>query len=74
MARISNVISVSLPPHLTEAVDILSKQTSQTRSELMRNALREYILDMEESRKRFIEAYKETRGQKTISLSQLRKK
>ena len=74
MPRTSNVISISLPPNLSKAVDELSKQTDQTRSELMRDALREYIMDLEEDKKRFLKAYKETRGQKTISLKALRKK
>ena len=73
MPRISNVISISLPPNLTKAVDKLSKQMDQTRSELMRDALREYIADMEESRQRFLDAYKK-RSKKTIPLKTLLKK
>ncbi|KKW32224.1 MAG: Ribbon-helix-helix protein, CopG family [Candidatus Uhrbacteria bacterium GW2011_GWA2_52_8d] len=48
MPRQTTVLSVSLPPKLSKAVDKLSKQTSQTRSELIRNALRDYILNFEE--------------------------
>ena len=72
MPRKTNVLSISLPNNLTKAVDILSKETDQTRSELIRNALREYVSDMQEDRKRFLEAYKETRKEKTISLESLR--
>ncbi len=73
MPRISNVLSISLPPNLTKAVDALSKKTDQTRSELIRNALREYVLDASEDKARFIEAYKATRNEKTKSLAQIRK-
>ena len=74
MPRNTNIVSVSLPPNLAEAMDILSKQTDQTRSELVRNALREYITDLEDDRKRFLEAYKITRKEKTISMKMLKKK
>ena len=72
MTRKTKILSVSLPPTLTKAVDELSKQTDQTRSELMRNALREYLLDVKEDRQRFIEAYKLTRDEKTYNMDELR--
>lgn len=74
MSRQTKVLSISLPVGLTKAVDTLSKQTEQTRSELVRSALHDYILDMAEDRERFLEAYQATRGGKTISMDALRKK
>jgi metal-responsive CopG/Arc/MetJ family transcriptional regulator len=64
MPRKTNILSISLPPAMTKAVDELSKQTDQTRSELIRSALREYILDAREDKKRFLEAYKSVRKSK----------
>ncbi|NQV90520.1 ribbon-helix-helix protein, CopG family [Candidatus Uhrbacteria bacterium] len=74
MARQTKILSISLPVGLTKAMDILSKQTEQTRSELVRSALHEYIMDTAEDRERFLEAYKTTREEKTISMEALRKK
>ena len=73
MPRTSSIISISLPTKLSRLIDKYAKKNAQTRSELMRDAVREYIADMEDQ-KRFEEAYKETRNQKTISLKQVRKK
>ncbi len=74
MLRKTNIVSISLPMNLTKAVDTLSKQTNQTRSELVCNALREYLTDLENDRKRFIKVLKSTRNEKTISMDALRKK
>lgn len=74
MSRTSKILSISVPAKLSRAMDKLSKQTAQTRSELVRNAVREYIIDSNEDRERFLEAYKATRGQKTLSLEDLQKK
>ena len=74
MARTSEVLSVSLPTNLTKAVDELARMTDSNRSELVRSALREYITDSSEDRARFVEAYKATRSEKTITLDQLKKK
>lgn len=62
-----------MPAKLSRLVDKYAKINSQTRSELMRDALREYIADMKDQ-KRFEEAYKETRNQKSVSIKQMRKK
>lgn len=72
MARNTAVISLSLPPNLTKAMDALSHQTDQTRSELVRSALREYLLDVQEDRERFLNAYKATRKEKIFTMDQLR--
>ena len=74
MARKTKILSISLPEQLTKAMDTLSKETDQTRSELVRNALREYLMDVQDDRKRFLEAYRETRGGKMITMEQLRRK
>jgi metal-responsive CopG/Arc/MetJ family transcriptional regulator len=74
MPRYSNVLTVSLPQNMTRAVDALSEQTDQTRSEFIRNVLREYLLDIQEDRERFLKAYKQTRKEKTITMSALKKK
>lgn len=74
MPRQTKVLSISLPTGLTKVMDVLSKQTEQTRSELIRSALHDYILDIAEDRERFLEAYQATRGGKTIFLEALRKK
>ncbi len=70
----ANIVSVSLPATLTLTMDKLAKSTDQTRSELVRAALREYIADLNEDRGRFLEAYKATRKEKTFSLSTLKSK
>ncbi len=72
MSRKTQILSISLPKGMTQLIDDLSAQMDQTRSELMRNALREYVLDVKEDRKRFLEAYKDTRKQKTYSMKELR--
>lgn len=74
MSRQTKVLSISLPTGLTKAMNVLSKQTEQTRSELIRSAIHEYILDMAEDRERFLEAYQTTRGGRIISMETLRKK
>lgn len=74
MQRHTKTLTVSLPPNMTRAVDELSVQTDQTRNELIRNALREYLLDIQEDRKRFLKAYRQTRKEKTITFGALRKK
>ena len=48
MPRQTSVLSISIPQKLTEEIDIISKKTSQTRSELVRNAIREYIQNLQE--------------------------
>ena len=40
-------VSISLPPALVKAVERLAKQQHQTTSELVREALRRYIRDVE---------------------------
>jgi len=74
MSRKTDILSVSFPHNLTKAIDAISKKTDQTRSELIRSALRDYILDMEGDRQRFVDAYAATRKEKTMSLENLRKK
>ncbi|MFH1631429.1 MAG: ribbon-helix-helix domain-containing protein [bacterium] len=74
MARQTNVLSLSLPANLAQAVDELAHATDQNRSELIRAALRDYVADQSEDRERFIKAYKATRGEPTISMKQLKKK
>jgi metal-responsive CopG/Arc/MetJ family transcriptional regulator len=74
MPRQTSVVTVSIPKRLTHAIDSLSKQTEQTRSELVRSALREYVMDMAEDRERFLKAYRATRKQKTITMDAMRKK
>ncbi len=48
MPRQTSVLSISIPQKLTKEIDIISKKTSQTRSELVRNAIREYIQNLQE--------------------------
>lgn len=43
MARISKVLSLSLPPKMYDLIERLAKEENRTRSELLREALREYI-------------------------------
>lgn len=67
-------MSVSLPTTLTKAIDALAANTHQNRSELVRSALREYIVDAGEERERFVKAYKATRKESSMTLSHLKKK
>ncbi|TAL50164.1 ribbon-helix-helix protein, CopG family [Patescibacteria group bacterium] len=48
MPRQTTILSVSLPQAMTKTINKLSRQTSQTRSELIRNAVREYIVNRQE--------------------------
>lgn len=48
MARISKVLSLSLPPALSKEAGRVAKEENRTRSELFREALRQYV-----SRKRW---------------------
>ena len=42
MARTTNVISISLPPELSRQTERMAKKYNMTRSELLRDALRQY--------------------------------
>ncbi len=69
----AHIWSISLPKHMSQTVDRLAKLTDQSRSELVRHALREYVADMEGDRQRFVEAYQATRRQKIFTHAQLKK-
>ncbi len=43
MSRVSKVISVSIPPEMAREVQRVAREESRTRSELFREALRQYI-------------------------------
>ena len=43
MSRVSKVISVSIPPGMDREVQRVAREESRTRSELFREALRQYI-------------------------------
>ena len=43
MSRVSKVISVSIPPGMAREVQRVAREESRTRSELFREALRQYI-------------------------------
>ena len=43
MGRTTQVISISIPPEMTNQIDRLAKSESRTRSELLREALRRYL-------------------------------
>lgn len=47
MARITKVITFSLPPKMVKKIEELKKKEGRTRSELLREALRRYIEDQE---------------------------
>lgn len=69
----TSILSVSLPTRMTKTIDELARATEQNRSELVRHALREYIADVDDDRKRFVTAYRATRQEKTTTLSSLKK-
>ena len=58
---------------MPRAMDALAKQTDQNRSELVRRAVREYLMDSEEDRDRFVAAYRSTRKEKVYTHAQLKK-
>lgn len=70
----TKTFTVSLPWKLTNAVDVLSKKTDQSRSEFISIAVREFLLDVQEDREHYLEAFKKTRKEKILSMPQLRKK
>lgn len=43
MQRTSKVLTLSLPPDLAAKVDVLANDENRTRSELFREAIRQYI-------------------------------
>lgn len=45
--RISKLITISLPPKLFRQTEKLAKEENRTRSELLREALRQYLEDKE---------------------------
>jgi len=47
MPRITNTITLSLPPEMTKKIEKLMKEEQRTRSELLREALRRYIEEQE---------------------------
>lgn len=46
MARRSSVLSISLPPELSSDLDSVANQERRSRSELVREAVRQYILQL----------------------------
>jgi CopG family transcriptional regulator/antitoxin EndoAI len=44
MARKSSVLSISLPPDLASNLDSTAKKEHRTRSELVREAVRQYVV------------------------------
>ncbi|MGZ3559156.1 MAG: CopG family ribbon-helix-helix protein, partial [Thermodesulfobacteriota bacterium] len=44
MPRRSSVLSISLPPELCSDLDLVANQERRSRSELVREAVRQYIL------------------------------
>jgi CopG family transcriptional regulator/antitoxin EndoAI len=44
MPRKSSILSISLPPELTSDLDAVASQERRSRSELIREAVRQYIL------------------------------
>ena len=43
MARVSKVLSLSLPPEMSKQTEEIAREESRTKSELVREALRHYI-------------------------------
>ncbi len=73
MARKTKIVSVSLPEKMAKAIDLLSEEMDQTRSELIRDAVRDYLIDAHRDRERFLEIYAATRGEKMVPLEEFRK-
>lgn len=71
--RTTKILSVSVPPRYLQAIESMRKQTDQTKSELVRDALRLYLVEQEEDRRRFLEAYKATRKEPLKDLKRLKK-
>lgn len=69
----ADVISISLPPALTKTVDKLAKANHQTRSELIRAALHDYIEEEKAEARYAMEVYRKTRNEKTYTLDQVKK-
>lgn len=47
MGRTTKTITLSLPPEMVDEIDELMKEEGKTRSELLREALRQYVEDRE---------------------------
>lgn len=71
--RTTNILTVSVPPRYIKAIESLRKRTDQTKSELVRDALRSYLIEQEEDRRRFLGAYKATRKESLKDLQKLKK-
>ncbi len=71
--RTTNILTVSVPPRYIQAIERLRKRTDQTKSELVRDALRSYLIEQEEDRRRFLDAYKATRKESLKDLQKLKK-
>ena len=74
MSPRSAIISVSMPRKLAKAIDKVSQETFRARSELVRNAVSDYLAEMEEDRLMFLKAYDSTRNEKIFTLEEIRKK
>jgi metal-responsive CopG/Arc/MetJ family transcriptional regulator len=68
-----NIISISLPASLAKTMDRMAKECSQTRSEFVRGAIRERILDEQEELARFNHAVKVSKNDKRYSLEEVKK-
>lgn len=47
MARTTRTVTLSLPPEMADKIEELMKKEGRTRSELLREALRQYVEDRE---------------------------
>lgn len=51
LARTTKILTLSLPPEMLKEVEKIAKEENRTRSELFREALRQYISSKERWRK-----------------------
>ncbi len=71
--RSTAILSVSVPPRYIRAIESVRRRTDQTKSELVRDALRSYLIEQSEDRQRFLSAYKATRKESLKDLEKLKK-
>lgn len=70
----TNIISISLPAALAKAMDRLAKGRAETRSEFVRAAIRERILDEQEELAHFNAAMKASKkGDRLYTLAEVKK-
>lgn len=73
MQKQSEVISISMSPFLLKVVEKIAKLRECNRSEVVREALRWYVEELNEDSARFVQVYDATRKEKLHTLAEVKR-